>query len=476
MAEKEDLQLKFNDIRESYIAKDKEHQETINEYDRFLWDMLFSLETAKCKHENNEITKHVAGMDSPLLKKIKEELENPDREKSIDRSDKKAAIIKYIGVLAEIINTYSSKHSELAKKYKDFESIKVDYQTLNKKYEEEKSKFENEKEEIMQSKAEEYELKNQEINDMYTDYQKQVTLIRSELECQKEINLEKDHKLKELNAELAISLNTSQKHVETILNLKTLSSSLILRINDLIFQKQLLTKQYASNKSHSKKLEKFLKRVYFKFREWNLGTKQSDSQDSFENSIDEAEVNPAQSLKFKVKKATFAIIAINRMKMMLRNPNYGYGKYDLDELNDIETREFECQYTNHRDNTESLPSLAKMHNSIETSLSVTPVKHNTDEEYKDYSLENIGIYGQAMSNSKSWNVLSYHNFGKNTKSKKNKMGLIDWMVGKVRPKSSYSSTSYDSTSPFYTALTRQLDLQIKTYFDKVKVVERDNYQ
>lgn len=89
------------------------------------------------------------------------------------------------------------------------------------------------------------------------------------------------------------------------------------------------------------------------------------------------------------------------MKMMSRNPNYGYGKYDLDELNDIETREFECQYTNHRDNTESLPSLAKMHNSIETSLSVTPVKHNTDEEYKDYSLENIGIYGQAMSNSKS---------------------------------------------------------------------------
>ena len=88
IAEKEDIQKKFNELRNNYIDKDKDCQDINEEYDRFLWDMLFSLETAKAKYDTNEIMKTIAGMDSPLLSRISSELENPEREKNLDRSDK----------------------------------------------------------------------------------------------------------------------------------------------------------------------------------------------------------------------------------------------------------------------------------------------------------------------------------------------------------------------------------------------------
>ena len=88
---------------------------------------------------------------------------------------------------------------------------------------------------------------------------------------------EKDKKFKEISAELAIAANTNHKHFDTFESVKGLCNSLAVRISDLIFQKSLLTQQYDSAKNHSNKLDNFLKRVYCKFREYNLGTKNEES-------------------------------------------------------------------------------------------------------------------------------------------------------------------------------------------------------
>ena len=89
-AEKEELEEKIKIIKNQFSNKDKELIESREEYDRFLWDILFSLETALWKYESHESTKKIlSSMDSGLLQRIKAELENLDKEKTLDRSEKK---------------------------------------------------------------------------------------------------------------------------------------------------------------------------------------------------------------------------------------------------------------------------------------------------------------------------------------------------------------------------------------------------
>ena len=89
-SEKEELEESIKNLKEKYSIKDKEFLDIREEYDRFLWDILFSLETALCKYENHEsINKTFVSMESGLLQKIKSELENPNKEKTLDKSEKK---------------------------------------------------------------------------------------------------------------------------------------------------------------------------------------------------------------------------------------------------------------------------------------------------------------------------------------------------------------------------------------------------
>lgn len=53
-AEKEELEEKIKVIKSQFSNKEKELAEAHDEYDRFLWDILFSLETALSKYEGYE--------------------------------------------------------------------------------------------------------------------------------------------------------------------------------------------------------------------------------------------------------------------------------------------------------------------------------------------------------------------------------------------------------------------------------------
>ena len=464
IAEKEDIQKKFNELRNNYISKDKDCQDITEEYDRFLWDMLFSLETAKAKYDSNELTKSLPGMDSPLLSKISSELENPEQEKSLDRSDKKTGIIKYIGIINEIANTFCFKYHEILQNYANFEKTRLECQNLQNLIEEQRVKFEAERNQILEAKEDEYNIKNQEISDLTNDFQKQILLIKSDRDHLKELVYEKDKKFKEISAELAIAANTNLKHADTFEGVKGLCNSLVVRLNDLIFQKNLLSKQYDSTKNHSNKLENFLKRVYCKFREYNLGIKNDETVELFNDGSEG--IYDGYSALSKFRKCALAVIALNRMRYLVKSKYEGFGKYEIEDFESIEHENLDnLIHANPRyEIVDSCQSLQKIQNTIEPSISITPVKRIMNEEFKEISLDNILMNANAISNSKP------------IRSRRNKRSRFAYIGGTNRHDTRKLYKSHDPISPFYTALTRQLDLQIKTYFDKVKQTEFENVQ
>ena len=211
---------------------------------------------------------------------------------------------------------------------------------------------------------------------------------------------EKDKKFQEISAELAIAANTNHKHVDTFEVVKRLCNSLAIRISDLIFQKSLLTKQYDSAKNHSNKLENFLKRVYCKFREYNLGTKNVESMELMNDGIDGAYDNLDAISKFR--KCALAVIALNRMRYLVRSKYEGFGKYEIEDFESIEHENLEhfIHLNPSHKIAEPYHSLQNIHNSIDSSISITPIKSKINEEFKEISIDNIYIQANVISNGK----------------------------------------------------------------------------
>lgn len=57
--EKQELQEKLNKLKDQCLEKEKLYNDTRSEYERFLWDILFSLETARNKYEHNSRYKYI---------------------------------------------------------------------------------------------------------------------------------------------------------------------------------------------------------------------------------------------------------------------------------------------------------------------------------------------------------------------------------------------------------------------------------
>lgn len=108
--EKSELEQEIQKWKDQFSQVEKQHSEVKQEYERFLWDVLFSLETAKKRFETHElVSKNIQENQSAVMIKIKHELEHPDNEKSLSRSDRKTGVIKYIGIFTDILNVFKEE-------------------------------------------------------------------------------------------------------------------------------------------------------------------------------------------------------------------------------------------------------------------------------------------------------------------------------------------------------------------------------
>ena len=222
--EKEDLKVEIQKWKEKYTESDTNKATIQDEYDRLLWDVLFSLETARKRYEGQESLKNIeTEMNSTLMTKIQQELENPDNEKSLSRSDRKSGIIKYIGMMDQIITVLTQeikKGNEVSLKVPELEA---QVKELNSKNKEQAANFEAEKEELLQSFQEESDLKTKEIENMNNDYQKQISLIKSQLEEDQE-NLKSRHQdIQNISSENEILNKNFFNQVELSKDLKNMT-------------------------------------------------------------------------------------------------------------------------------------------------------------------------------------------------------------------------------------------------------------
>ena len=154
------------------------------------------------------------------------------------------------------------------------------------------------------------------------------------------------------------------------------------------------------------------------------------------------------------------------MRYLVRSKYEGFGKYEIEDFESIEHENLEhfIHPNPSHEIAEPYHSIQNIQNSIDTSISITPIKRKVNEELKEISIDNICMQANVISNSKP------------IRSRRNKRSRFAYIGGTNRYDTKMLYKNHDNISPFYTALTRQLDLQIKTHFDKVKQTETENSQ
>lgn len=289
---------------------------------------------------------------------------------------------------------------------------------------------------------------------MSQSYQNQIALIQDQLEHYKEEMRTKDNEISILNQEIVDFSKNLSSQIDLSQNLKHTALAAIDKFECLKFQKKVMNIQFEELNQMHIKTSGFLERVYYKTRELNL-----DAPDD-ESFINEQKISNQHFSPFRCfRKAVLAIIAINRMIRLTDNIQ-GFGKHNFDEIYNVEiipgqnlsNKQIsinDCSH-NYLDTDENLKSF-KNQDSIDGSFSVTPIKHKQNDSIS----KNLFM--------KQSNVQL--SFSQKSSQKFKKMYQIDYF-SYINLKCHKLTTFVNKSnkSPFYTALTRQLDLQLKALF------------
>ena len=268
-----------------------------------------------------------------------------------------------------------------------------------------------EKEEQNLAFSEEWNLKIQEIENLKKDFHNQISLLKDQLQNQNENLSIKEEEINNLISENAILHKNLNYQIEVSKDLKTFANASIKKSDNLVFQKEIINKQFKNLQESYNKTSGFLERVYYKVREFNLDT---SSNEEFILSQEESSISKCFHPIFTFRKVVLAIIALNRMRK-LANSEEGFGKYNFNELENFEVRDqqelsegifISAPYWEHEFKTKSLNGNS---NSINGSLNVTPIKNenlwrNLKSSFKNSSKisewngnnSSIGILKQSM--------------------------------------------------------------------------------
>ena len=343
------------------------------------------------------------------------------------------------------------------------------------------NKFSEEKDLIIESKNEESRIKSQEINDLVSNFHNQMNLQRCEQEEFKENWRNMEQNINELNSEIKILTNRIQAKSAVISHFRQLTNALIWRIEGLITQKKWMGVFNKIIKDSYQKNYNFLERVYYKIRDLNLDIDSSDSTFSSQQKSVEIKENilPIQSFR----KVVIAIIALNRMKRLSQSIIDGFGKYNIDDYDNIEIADYNYDDSNiiskvnnpYCDNSDQYMSFARLQNASESPISITPDKH----ESKNNSAENIILKPRSLFTSKTCKSLHELKIQSVCKRKRKDKDLFPYIsfrnYSKLQSETNLTSQdkSYNSSASqqYYTALTRQLDLQLKTFLEKTRKIK-----
>jgi septal ring factor EnvC (AmiA/AmiB activator) len=457
--EKSDLEFELQKWKEQFSQMDKQHSEIKQEYERFLWDVLFSLETTKKRFEGHElVSKNIQETHSAVMTKIKHELEYPDNEKSLSRSDRKTGVIKYIGIFTDMLSIFKEEMTKSQDLCDIIPDLKNQIKQLKEESKQKDLKNNIEKEEAQINYDEDFELKNQEITDMSQSYQNQIILIQDQLNHYKEETKSKDHEINSLNQESASLSKNLTSQIDFCQILKNTTLAAIDKYECLKFQKKVMITQYEELNQMHIKTSGFLERVYCKVRELNLDSLNDESFIN-EHKFNDQTFNPFRCFR----KAVIAVIALNRMIRLTGNAQ-GFGKYNFEEIDNIEIIPGQnlsneqilinesCH--NYLDTDDNLKSF-KNQTSIDGSFAVTPIKHRPNESvsknlFMKPSNIHLSFAQKSTQNFRRMHPIDYFPY---INLKNHKLTAISNKCNK---------------SPFYTALTRQLDLQLKSFFERMK--------
>ncbi|CAI2361362.1 unnamed protein product [Moneuplotes crassus] len=468
-SEKDDLVDETQKWKEKFTAVENQYKNISSEYDRVLLDILFSLETARKRYENTENLKESTSdfISDPLLAKIQKNLESPSSEDGLKRSDRKAGIIKYIGCFDQIIISLAGDLSQSDQTLQKIPQLQNQVKETTKQLEQAEVDFANEREALEKAHFEENTLKAQEMESLNGNYQNKIRLMQEELSAQEELVQSKCEEIASLSSDLSQLTKQIHSQIDLSKDLKQLATAGHQKVTSLVFQKGVLKDQLHELQQSYKKTTSFLERVYCKIREINLGVQGEEVTNK------DKEIKTVSPL-FKFRKSVLAIIAVNRIKKLFKTQCLG--KYDLECIDSIKVAEFgeneemfiSQGYQLPEYDTEDNQKCFKFeNNSIEKSLSITPIKPSQDES----CCKNLKTSFQNPS-------VSSNSHYKSSLSLKRPCASSDLFpyISKPNASCTFAKTGLGETtaqkSPYYTALIRQLDLALKTLFSTTKSAKK----
>ncbi|CAI2363837.1 unnamed protein product [Moneuplotes crassus] len=344
------------DLKDQLKRKEDFIQDFQQDNTRFIWGAVYSLFSIKQKFDGSQLIKDSVDKlqkNIPLMDTLSKEINDPERYKGLTLEEKKEAIMHLISIINDITTTLHTETQRLSENKKQVKDLKH-------KLEQKKLEFDLKRDEILNQKEAEISTLRAEFEEKYDKF----------IETNKqEVSAEKEEVQKELDSLLAAKNEVEQQaeclktEVEDLRKelkftsksngyMKNILCSLLYRAEELVFQKNLLKKEYSflSNQlgfcnEEVEKLKEIIENLNERIALKSMKESMLDhirNQKDMSMSISDLEhinLNETRSINkytkiMKFRKSVIVVMAINRMKLYSQG-YYGKSLTTLKSFKDI---------------------------------------------------------------------------------------------------------------------------------------------
>lgn len=328
------LKSQLIDFKDQVKRKDATLMEVRQDNSRFIWGVVYSLFAVKQNFENYQVIKEsVDGLETPMMQSLKKEINDPERCKGLTFDEKKDVAMHLIHIVSEITTSLHSENKRIADSTAESRELRHQF---------EKQKLENdlnltqiltEKESNLKVLEKEYEQKyNDFIDSSKQEYSQKQSVAESRIrELESHLQEIEGHNqvLGQDNYDINFKLTKMIAKHDLV---KRILISVLFRAEELIFQKNLLKKEYSflSGQLHfcndeiiklKQKADNMNDRMHLKSlkdsmmsQNQNLKDMSMSLNDIEKDHLDQADKVTGYSRIMKFRKSVIAIIAINRLK------------------------------------------------------------------------------------------------------------------------------------------------------------------
>jgi hypothetical protein len=315
--EKSALLNDLTELKQKLVGISTSQNELKSEYEQFLWDILFTLHTAKNKYAQIELfTTHIHDINSEIVKRATREIELPETQKLMSRGDRKTAIIKLSGILVEMVGVSLNEQTANQRYKSELDRSLEKMERLNLELATQKEEFEERITHLIEERQEESDIKSREMEEMQRVLEAKNSVLKEQVDDLRKELKAKQKKIGMMEGEANGMNGQVQAQMEVIGHMEMGFQQMATRVDDLVFQKKFLVRLWDTTKESYGKTWGFLERVYYKIRELNLESSCDDvSEIQYQNdSSERPELHPI--LKFR--KCVLSVIALNRIKFLVK--------------------------------------------------------------------------------------------------------------------------------------------------------------